>query len=255
MKYIIFILLFTVASVLTAEEFPIMMQLKTDLKIPEDFRGGVESGLTENGYSLVSEEDQSQTLKEQATQRKKECYDESCLVDVGKMLAAKGLVMVEVAKKNDNLYLFKAKYIDFETGTTQKTVTEYFEYDLNNFKELNKFGKEIVYKMFNKANDSKNQDFYGLVITSDTDETLVALNGKNLGKANMKLELPKGKYIVKLFKSYSKYSVTVFCVVPVSKSTYLTLNKYNLSPFLATSTITKPFAANILPTSTKQLSS
>jgi len=78
MKYFIFVLLFAITAILTAEEFPIMMQLKTDLKIPEDFRGGVESGLTEvesglteNGYSLVSEEDQNQTLKEQSTQRKK----------------------------------------------------------------------------------------------------------------------------------------------------------------------------------------
>ncbi len=47
MKYFIFALLFAITATLTAEEFPIMMQLKTDLKIPEDFRGGVESGLTE----------------------------------------------------------------------------------------------------------------------------------------------------------------------------------------------------------------
>lgn len=106
MKKLFLILFFISASFLTAEEYPIMMQIKTDLKLSEDFRGGVESGLTENGYSLVSEEDQNQTLKEQATQRKQECYDETCLVNVGKMLAAKGLVMVEVTKKGDKSYLF-----------------------------------------------------------------------------------------------------------------------------------------------------
>ncbi len=125
-----------------------MMQIKTDLKIPEDFRGGVEEILTANNYSLVNKEVQEETLKEQANQRKKECYDESCLVDVGKMLAAKGLVMVEVTKKGDKLYLFKVIYNDFESGTIQKTVTEYFEYELSNFKELNNLGKNLIKKLF-----------------------------------------------------------------------------------------------------------
>lgn len=56
-------------------------------------------------YSLINEEDQEQTLKEQSTQRKKECYDETCLVDVGKMLSAKGLFMVEVIKSKTSYML------------------------------------------------------------------------------------------------------------------------------------------------------
>ncbi len=154
MKYFIFALLFAITAILTAEEYPIMMQIKTDLKIPEDFRGGVEDGLTENGYSLVSEEVQKEALKEQSEQRKKECYDESCLVDTGKMLAAKGLVMVEVTKKSDKMYFFKAKYIDFETADTKKTKSEYFKYNLDNYEELNKFGKTLIQNMFGK-NETK----------------------------------------------------------------------------------------------------
>jgi len=171
MKRLILILFFISTSFLTAEEYPIMMQIKTDLKLSEDFRGGVESGLTENGYSLVSEEDQNQTLKEQATQRKKECYDESCLVDVGKMLAAKGLVMVEVTKKGDKSYLFKAKYVDFETGTTQKTVTEYFKYNLENYEELNKFGKSLIKGMFGKNETTKTKEVVKEVIIKDNSKT------------------------------------------------------------------------------------
>ncbi len=150
MRYFVFVLFFAITTIFAAENFPIMMQIKTDLNIPEDFRGGVEEGLTQNGYSLVSEEIQKEALKEQATQRKKECYDESCLVDTGKMLAAKGLFLVEVTKKSDKLYLFKTKYIDFETGTTQKIKQDYFKFDLNDYEELSKFGKNIIQNMFGK---------------------------------------------------------------------------------------------------------
>ncbi len=151
MKYFIFVLLFAITTFLTAEEYPIMMQIKSNLKISEDFRLGIEEGLTEMNYSLVNEDDQNQTLKEQASQRKKECYDESCLVDVGKMLAAKGLVVVEIIQKAQKSYLFKAKYVDFESGTTKKIKSDYFEYELSNYKELNKFAKNFIKSMFGKV--------------------------------------------------------------------------------------------------------
>jgi len=64
MKYF-FILFLFVSTFLAAEENIIMMELKTKLKVPEDFRGGVEDALTEIGYSLVSEEDQIQTKNKQ----------------------------------------------------------------------------------------------------------------------------------------------------------------------------------------------
>ncbi len=143
MKYL-FMLFFVVSTILAAKDYPVMLQIKSDLNIPDDLRTGIEEGLTENNFSLISEEVQKEALKEQAHQRQKECYDESCLVDTGKMLAARGLVIVEIVKKNEKYYLFKAKYIDFESGTTQKTKSDYFEYDLNDFKELNKFGKNLI---------------------------------------------------------------------------------------------------------------
>ncbi len=151
MKKVFLFLFLILSSFLAAKEYPIMMQLKTDLTISDDFRGGVEEGLTENGYSLVNEDDQKETLKEQANQRKQECFDESCLVDVGKMLAAKGLVIVEVVQKDEKSFSFKAKYIDFQSGTTQKTKTDYFEFELSNYKELNKFGKNLIKNMLGKT--------------------------------------------------------------------------------------------------------
>jgi len=114
------------------------------------------------------------------------------LVDVGKMLAAKGLVMVEVTKKGDKLYLFKAKYVDFETGTTQKTVTEYFEYDLNNFKELNKFGKSLIKGMFGKNETSNETKFKIEFITTPNGVEVYDEKGNFLGETPFFVNLPKG---------------------------------------------------------------
>ncbi len=208
MKYL-FILFLIVSTLLTAEEYPIMMQIKSEITIPEDFRGGIEEGLTDNGYSLVNEDDQLLTLKEQANQRKKECYDESCLVDVGKMLAAKGLVIVEVSKKINEDHLFKVKYVDFETGTAQKILTEYFKFELTNYEELNNFGKLLAQKLFGK-NDSINSN---------------AVNSENLKEVII-------EYYEKL-KDKEKYRVE-FITIPEGVEVYDKNNKLIAeTPFFA----------------------
>ncbi len=228
MKYIVlFVMLF--GSVLFAkDEFPVMLQILSKEKIPQDFRDGFEQGLTESGYSLVDENVQNETMVEQ-TDKIDGCIDDSCLVNVGKMLAARGVVVVEVEKKEKNVYSFKAKYLDFETGTTQKKHVALFKYSLSNYEQLIEFGKEIVYKMLDKVNELKNQEFYKLVIISDLKETFVVLNGKNLGKANMKLDLPKGKYIVKLFKDgFEDFTQEVFLDKDVIVKGVMTEKLYKL---------------------------
>ena len=86
------------------------------------------------------------------------------------MLAAKGLVIVEIVKKTEKYYLFKAKYIDFESGTTQKTKSDYFEYDLNEFKELNNFGKNLIINtMIKKENTEELKE----IETSETIENKI----------------------------------------------------------------------------------
>jgi len=102
MRYFVFVLFIFLTTVLTAEEKMIMMGLKTKLKLAEDFRGGVEDALTEMGYSLVSEEDQLQTMKEQ-TKSDDGCIDDACLVNTGKMLAVTGLQVFRIKQK----YLMK----------------------------------------------------------------------------------------------------------------------------------------------------
>jgi len=142
-KKLILTILFLFAFSVYSSDFPIMLNVKSDVKIPSDFRDGVEESITVMGYSLVDEKAQQEALKENAKARKSECYDDECLVDTGKMLAARALISVEVEKKDDNLYKFKGRYIDFETGTTTKSKVMYYESKLDDYKALSKFGKEF----------------------------------------------------------------------------------------------------------------
>ncbi len=146
------ILIFLFTSVLLfGSEYPIMLQIQSKTEISEDLRDGIEEGLTQLKYSLIDEQTQKEALKEQANQRKSECFDESCLVDTGKMLAAKALIIVEVSKKDDSNYKFKARYVDFETGSTTRAKSLYFEGDIKDFKKLNSFGKKLIVELFEKS--------------------------------------------------------------------------------------------------------
>jgi hypothetical protein len=143
MKFLAILFLSLFATIVYSEDFPVMLSIKSEIKVPNDFRDGVEEALTTMGYSLVDEKAQKEALAENAKARNSECYDDACLVDTGKMLAARALISVEVEKKGDKAYKFKGKFIDFETGTTTKTKVMYYEYELSNFKELSKFGKNF----------------------------------------------------------------------------------------------------------------
>ncbi len=162
MKYFFIFLFLIESSFLTAQQNPpVMFQIKTEMEIPEDFKDGAFESLTLLKYSLIDESAQKEAIKEQSEQRKKECYEESCLVDTGKMLAAKGLIIVEITKKEENNYRFKAVYIDIETAVTTKITSKYFKNSLNNFEELKNFGKiliEDLFKATNKENLSEKEE-------------------------------------------------------------------------------------------------
>jgi len=138
------------ALVKAGKDYPIMLKIKSSEKISSDFRDGVEEVLTSLGYSLIDEKTQNTALKEQKEQLKSECYDDTCLVDTGKMLAAKGLIVVEVEKKDENSYKFKSRLVDFEKGTTVKSVSDYFEFSLKNYKEMMNFGRSLTKSLLNK---------------------------------------------------------------------------------------------------------
>ncbi len=199
MKYMILFMMLLTTIAFTKEEFPIMLQIRSQEVVPQDFRDGFEQGLTERGYSLVDEVAQNDTMKEQ-TDHIDGCIDDVCLVNVGKMLSARGVVVVEVVKKEENVYSFKAKYMDFETGTTQKTYKDFYKAALSDYEQLTEFGKKMVSNMFERINELKNQQFFKLAVISDKPDTQVYLNERNLGKATVNLQIAEGKYKVKLVK-------------------------------------------------------
>lgn len=149
-------LIFLISFPLLSKGIPIMLQIKSEESIPVDFRDGVEEALTEMNFTLVDQKAQEEALKEQTEQREKGCYDDECLVDTGKMLAARGLIVVEVEKRDESIFRFKFRYVDFETGTTTKTKMTYFNFSLLKYKELNEFGKSITKELFSDNTKSEN---------------------------------------------------------------------------------------------------
>ncbi len=144
-------LLFLIFSILTislySKDLPVMLKVKADFnlnhKVITTFRSGAEDSLTAHGYMLISQEQQEEALEEQANQRKSDCYDDACLVDTGKMMAAQMIFIVNVTKMK-NEYIFKARLIDLETGSTKRTVTKVYKGRLSSASELLKFAKELT---------------------------------------------------------------------------------------------------------------
>ena len=64
--FFISLMFFTSIQIFATKNFPVMLQIKSELNIPDDLRTGIEEGLTENNFSLISEEIQKEALKEQA---------------------------------------------------------------------------------------------------------------------------------------------------------------------------------------------
>ncbi len=155
------------------------------------FRSGVEEVLTENKYSLISEEIQNETLKEQAEQRKKECLDESCLVDTGKMLAARMLFIIEVIK-SDETHLFKIKYIDLQTGELLKTKSLIFEDNLNDVKKLFEFSKKLTSEILDKNITENKLSEFKEIILKKKDEALQLIKKSNT--ENM-ITIPSGEFM------------------------------------------------------------
>jgi len=140
--------IFLLISINLLADYPIMLKVQSKVSIPDDFRDGIEEGLTIRGYSLVDEKAQQEALKSQKEQRESECYDDACLVDTGKMLAARALIIVEVKKKEEKSFKFKIRFVDFEKGTTTKTKVKYYKESLSNYESLSLFGKKVISDLF-----------------------------------------------------------------------------------------------------------
>ena len=101
MKLFIFLLLCT--TFLFAEKQPVMLKVKTKITLPADFRDGVEEALTSNNKSLINEDIQKEALESQGIDGEDGCLDDSCLIDTGKMLAAKIIIIIDVDQIDDKI--------------------------------------------------------------------------------------------------------------------------------------------------------
>ncbi|MBN2694908.1 hypothetical protein JXR93_09620 [bacterium] len=200
MRFLLLFFILFQLIVLGSSDFPIMMELKSDEKISDDFRMGVEDALTSQNYSLISLEDQERALKEQSEIRKKGCYDDECLVDTGKMLAAKGVIIVDVTKRDNNLYVFRMRLINLEKGVIEKTASEYFKNSLNHYEELNNLGQKLISKLFNLDSKKTLEDGANDLSESETNDSS---DKKNI-KENM-VNIPSG-YFIPETSNYSDYS-------------------------------------------------
>jgi hypothetical protein len=148
------------------ETLPIMLKIKfkdSDLTSSNIslIRLGIEEALTEKKYSLISESTQQEALAEQAKQQKSDCYDDNCIIDTGKMLAAKFLILIDIIKLDK--YVFKVQYISLETGVSEKVKSLIYNHDISNSKELLQFSKNIMNYLISKQehynNYNDNQDY------------------------------------------------------------------------------------------------
>ena len=103
MKIIILFLIFTVSITIQAEiKDTVMIKInsKSDIsKIDlEMLNTSLEISLTKLDYGIISKEVQEEALKKQKEQRKTDCYDEECLVDTGRMLAARELLLLNISQ-------------------------------------------------------------------------------------------------------------------------------------------------------------
>ncbi len=122
-----------------------MLKITSDFKVSKTtfdiFRSGAEMSLTKSNYVLLDEKAQEEALKAQSSQDG--CLDDSCLIDTGRMLAAKILFVVSI-KKAGKFYLFNAKVINLETSTTEKSFSVLYEHSLDSVKKLFAFSKELT---------------------------------------------------------------------------------------------------------------
>ncbi len=160
-------------------------------------RMGVSEVLTKESYALIDEASQEEALKEQSEQREKDCFDEMCLVDTGKMLAAKEIFLVEIVKMGDK-YVFALKNIDIETGTTKKTKSFVFKGNINDGEELLEFSKTMTIELFSLNSEiSKNnieKDITNNQNSGNINEnpTITNSNEDNLDKKNITKKKGKG---------------------------------------------------------------
>ncbi len=152
MKYLLYLIYFFIFFSLYAKNNTVILQIepKRFTLTPEGLeiiKGAAESAVTKSGFILIDPQAQEEALKEQAEQRKKDCYDNECLVDTGKMLAANKIVKLEITELTvGEKYRFVLFVLDVESGAKIGTNTFIYSGTLDDIEKLDLFIRENMIK-------------------------------------------------------------------------------------------------------------
>ena len=190
--------------------FKVIPNFKLSDSQKESINSAIESNLTSYGYGIINEKIQNEALNEQKKQYNSDCYDETCLVDTGRMLAAQKLIIVKVFKQNNNKYLIKSRLIDIESGIIENSYTTQENIDLDNYNEINKTLKKLISGII------KNNTSIGKSLDSEKKKKIKiehkkANNKKYLLKINTSVDytvsyylMNSDNYVIKYFKHKTK---------------------------------------------------
>jgi hypothetical protein len=177
-----------------------MLKVKSNFdltaSIVEVFRSGAEDSLTAKGYLLISKQQQEEALKEQAKQQKSDCYDDACLVDTGKMMAAQMIFIIDI-NKTENNYLFKIRLLDLETGSVKRTVTKLYKEELSDLDKLLKFSKELTNEVLGVKKYTP-VSLFELKINTNPQGALVYIDDNLVGKTPLRTKAELGKHKFKI---------------------------------------------------------
>jgi len=174
----------------------------------------IETNLTNLGYGIINEKIQNEALDEQKKQQNSDCYDDQCLVDTGRMLAAKKLLIIRVSKQENDKFFIKLRKIDIESGIIENSFASSKKLDFNDYEELNliiySLLKKVILKNTNQPiyktkSISENERKYIKIISNPKGTNIYSNSNLNsryrLGKTPLSISIAKDEvkkiYLVK----------------------------------------------------------
>jgi hypothetical protein len=193
----------------------VMVKIISESKIKkidiEMLNSSLEMNLTKLNYGIISQDIQEEALKEQQNQRKSDCYDDGCLVDTGRMLAARELLVLNIKKRAKDFFI-KARRIDIETGVVEKSDITIIKKDYDENVAHKKIS-EMINILFNddytpnnstKENNLliKEDDIIDLQIETNPSDAIIILNEKKMGGSPFNERILKGKLKLEIRKEF-----------------------------------------------------
>ena len=206
MKIIILMILSGLLYAVNPNDNIIMLKITPNFKAKKiDFEmlsTSLEMNLTANGYQIINEQIQKEALEEQKKQQKSDCYDDKCLVDTGRMLAARKLLMVNISKRKKT-YFIKFKKINIETGLLEGS--DFIVIDIKyDDKEVHNRITKIIKVLFPKKEANNIENLVTVDIETIPNNAIVKIDGELMKERHIRTILSKGVHEIEISKEYYK---------------------------------------------------